>query len=66
MSEDEFENKIAEIAEYRVKDEIKRGVQTIQYQINTLKLAKIGVVKQCERKQKRCQKDIPFWLTVQK
>lgn len=31
-----YENRIAEITERRLKDEIKRGVQTIQYQILTL------------------------------
>ena len=31
-----FDGLVAEITEKRVKEEIKRGVQTIQYQINTL------------------------------
>lgn len=32
----DFEKHVTEMAERRVKDEIKRGVQTMQYQINTL------------------------------
>ena len=35
-TDDELENVIAEITEKRVRDEVKRGVQTIQYQVNTL------------------------------
>ena len=31
-----FENKVKEITEKRLKEEIKHGVQTIQYQVNTL------------------------------
>ena len=36
LGEDAFEAKIKEITEKRVRDEVKRGVQTIQYQITTL------------------------------
>ena len=36
MSEEEFENKVNEITESRVHEEIREGVQTIQYQILTL------------------------------
>ena len=36
VDDDELEQRILDIAEERVKDEIKRGVQTIQYQILTL------------------------------
>jgi ribonucleoside-triphosphate reductase len=35
-SDEEIENVINEITEKRVRDEVKRGVQTIQYQVNTL------------------------------
>ena len=35
-SDEEIENVITEITEKRVRDEVKRGVQTIQYQVNTL------------------------------
>jgi ribonucleoside-triphosphate reductase len=35
-SDEEIENVIDEITEKRVRDEVKRGVQTIQYQVNTL------------------------------
>jgi ribonucleoside-triphosphate reductase len=35
-SDYEIENVINEITEKRVRDEVKRGVQTIQYQVNTL------------------------------
>lgn len=35
-SDDEIENVITEITEKRVRDEVRRGVQTIQYQVNTL------------------------------
>ena len=35
-TDDELENVIVEITEKRVRDEVKRGVQTIQYQVNTL------------------------------
>lgn len=54
MSKDEFDEKVRELAEIRVKDEIKRGVQTIQYQILTLNPVVVGVNKQRERRQKRC------------
>lgn len=33
---DKFDAKVEEITERRVREEIKRGVQTIQYQITTL------------------------------
>lgn len=36
MAEDEMECLIEEITEKRVRAEVKRGVQTIQYQVNTL------------------------------
>ena len=36
LGEEAFEAKIKEITEKRVRDEVKRGVQTIQYQITTL------------------------------
>lgn len=36
MSESEFENLVSNTTESRVRDEVKKGVQTIQYQINTL------------------------------
>lgn len=35
-SDEEIENVINEITEKRVRDEVRRGVQTIQYQVNTL------------------------------
>lgn len=36
LTEEEFEKKVNEIAEIRTRKEIKAGVQTIVYQINTL------------------------------
>lgn len=36
LGEDTFEAKIKEVTEKRVREEVKRGVQTIQYQITTL------------------------------
>ena len=36
VTEEEFDKKVSEVTESRVKEEIKKGVQTIQYQINTL------------------------------
>lgn len=36
MPTSEFEKLVSDITESRVRDEVKKGVQTIQYQINTL------------------------------
>lgn len=36
VTEEEFNKKVSEVTESRVKEEIKKGIQTMQYQINTL------------------------------
>ena len=36
LGESEFEDKVNKVVESRLKEEIKHGVQTIQYQVNTL------------------------------